>query len=91
MTFKPLNYKFELGKNYGPEVIPYSWCARHVRDSMLNDVEFRQIWRKSLLMFSQHSGLKFPADFLWRIKIFGFNGLLNIFYAVSADNRSPHG
>ena len=42
------------------------------------------------LVFSKYVGSNFPADFLYRIEIFTFHGLLNIFCGLSADNRSPH-
>ena len=41
------------------------------------------------LIFSQYVGSNFPADFLQKIETFAFHRLLNIFGAVSADNRSP--
>ena len=42
------------------------------------------------LIFSRYVGSNFPADFLQKIETFAFYRLLNIFGAVSADNRSPH-
>ena len=42
------------------------------------------------LIFSQYVGSNFPADFLWRIEIFAFHWLPDIFCVVSADNKSPH-
>ena len=44
----------------------------------------------TLVIFSQYSGLKFPAVFLQKIEFFAFHRLLNILCAVSAYNRSPH-
>ena len=42
------------------------------------------------LIFSWYVGSNFPADFLQKIETFAFQRLLNIFGAVSADNRSLH-